>query len=103
MNRFRTHWLALLGGGLLLALSISSAFGAKPDSAPAAQPETQPLEVSTAGNESFVSDNEFAEEENVENEGADEAEDVDDGAVEDVDVADVEDVDDAAVEDVDVA
>jgi hypothetical protein len=30
MTRFRTHWLALLGGTLLLALSVSSAFGAKP-------------------------------------------------------------------------
>jgi hypothetical protein len=30
MARFRTHWLALLGGALLLALSVSSAFGAKP-------------------------------------------------------------------------
>jgi hypothetical protein len=30
MTRFRTHWLALLGGALLLALSVSSAFGAKP-------------------------------------------------------------------------
>lgn len=30
MTRFRSHWLALLGGALLLALSVSSAFGAKP-------------------------------------------------------------------------
>lgn len=30
MTRLRTHWLALLGGALLLALSVSSAFGAKP-------------------------------------------------------------------------
>ena len=30
MTRFRRHWLALLGGALLLALSVSSAFGAKP-------------------------------------------------------------------------
>jgi cobalamin biosynthesis protein CobT len=30
MNRFRTHALALFGGALLLALSVSSVFGAKP-------------------------------------------------------------------------
>jgi hypothetical protein len=30
MTRFRSHWLALLGGALLLALSVSSAFAAKP-------------------------------------------------------------------------
>jgi hypothetical protein len=29
-NRIRPHWLALLGAALLVALSVSSAFGAKP-------------------------------------------------------------------------
>lgn len=31
MSRFRTHWLALFGGVTLLALSLSTAFGAKPE------------------------------------------------------------------------
>jgi hypothetical protein len=31
MSRFRTHWLALLGGVTLLALSLSTAFGARPE------------------------------------------------------------------------
>jgi len=33
MNRFRTHWLALLGATLLLGLSVSSAFAAHPENA----------------------------------------------------------------------
>jgi len=40
MDRLRKHWLALLGGALLVGLSISSAFGAKP----AATPVTIPAE-----------------------------------------------------------
>ena len=31
MSRFRTHWLALFGGATLIALSLSTAMGAKPD------------------------------------------------------------------------
>ena len=31
MSRFRSRWLALLGGATLIALSVSTAFGAKPD------------------------------------------------------------------------
>ena len=33
MHTFRRSWLALLGGILLLALSVSAAFGAKPSGA----------------------------------------------------------------------
>jgi hypothetical protein len=31
MSKFRSHWLALFGGVTLLALSMSTAFGAKPE------------------------------------------------------------------------
>lgn len=33
MTRLRTQWMAALGAGLLLALSVSSAFGALPETA----------------------------------------------------------------------
>jgi hypothetical protein len=33
MSRFRSHWLALFGGVTLIALSLSTAFAAKPDAA----------------------------------------------------------------------
>jgi len=72
MNRLRKHWLALLGGGLLLALSISSAFGAKPADAPANQPNSGG-ELSNSAVDSVV-DNDADEADE-----ADEAEDVDDG------------------------
>jgi hypothetical protein len=31
MSKFRSHWLALFGGAALIALSMSTALGAKPD------------------------------------------------------------------------
>ena len=58
MNRFRTHWLALVGAMLLLGLSVSSAFGAHPD-----HPDNRGNAVSTFVHELLFGSDEESEEE----------------------------------------
>lgn len=73
MNRFRTHWLALVGAMLLLGLSVSSAFGAHPDHA-----DNRGNAVSTFVHELlFGSDEESEEEQEEEEEEGDEDTDED--------------------------
>lgn len=69
MRRFRTHWLALLGAALLLALSVSSAFGAHPEHS-----DNRGNQVSSFVHELLFGTDEDPEEEQEEN---DEGEDVD--------------------------
>jgi hypothetical protein len=97
MHRLRTAWLALMGGALLVTLSVSTAFGAPPEKdGPPGQ------KVSGFVHELiFGSEEETDEDEVVEEEPADEDEDVtdddEDGSEEDEDAE--EDVDEDVDED----
>jgi len=57
MSRFRSRWLALFGGVTLIALSLSTAFGAKPDAG-----ENRGLQVSAYVHSLFGADEETDEE-----------------------------------------
>jgi hypothetical protein len=88
MSRFRTHWLALFGGATLIALSLSTALGAKPDAG-----ENRGQQVS-AFVHSLQGDVEETDEQGDEDtEGTDE-----DAEVEDETDTDTETEDDAEVE-----
>lgn len=90
MTRFRSHWLALLGGALLLALSVSSAFGAKP----VGDDPNRGQQVST-----FVHDLVFGSEEPEEQPDEEEVDETDE---EDVDEEQVEDEEEPEIEAEDV-
>ena len=71
MHRLRSTWLALMGGALLIALSVSTAFGAPPN-----EKDTRGQKVSSFVHELiFGSEEETDEDEVVEEEPADEDED----------------------------
>ena len=98
MHRLRSTWLALMGGALLIALSVSTAFGAPPN-----EKDTRGQKVSSFVHELiFGSDEETDEDEVVEEEPADDDEDEstgddEDGSEDDEDAE--EDVDEEVDED----
>ncbi len=91
MNRFRPHWLALVGAMLLLGLSVSSAFGAHPD-----HPDNRGNAVSTFVHELLFGSDEDPEEEQ-EGEG-DEEGDEDSDEDEDTEDEDTEETDEETKE-----
>src|SRR3990170_1928107 len=85
MHRLRSTWLALMGGALLITLSVSTAFGAPPTERDDAPGQTV---ASFVHELIFGSDVETDEDEVVEEAPADEGEDVtddEDGSEEDED------------------
>ena len=99
MHRLRSTWLALMGGALLIALSVSTAFGAPPSE----KDDVRGQKVSSFVHELiFGSDEETDEDEVVEEEPTDEDEDEstdddEDGSEDDEDAE--EDVDEDVDED----
>ena len=84
MRTFRRSWLALFGGILLLALSVSAAFGAKPSGAESNRGQTVAAFV-----HELVFGTDADDDEDEESEDADESED----SEEDSDAEDSEDED----------
>jgi hypothetical protein len=72
MSKFRTHWLALFGGVTLLALSMSTAFGARPEG------ENKGQQVSAFVHSLNAEDEETDEQADEETEGTDEDTEVED-------------------------
>jgi hypothetical protein len=91
MTRFRSHWLALLGGALLLALSVSSAFAAKP----AGDESNRGQQVSAFVHE-LVSGTEDSEDQPDEDADEDANEDEDADETDEDEVVDEEPLEDAA-------
>lgn len=90
MTRLRNHWLALLGGALLLALSVSTALGASPFGDEDGEATNRGQEVS-----SFVHDLIFGQPDPAQTGDEDPTEEEDTDEEGDEDVADEEDEDTA--------
>ena len=86
MHTFRRSWLALFGGILLLALSVSAAFGAKPSGTEGNRGQT----VAT-----FVHDVVFGDQADADDDESAEDSDSDEDADEDADSEDADEADEA--------
>ena len=94
MHRLRSTWLALMGGALLIALSVSTAFGAPPTEkdGPRGQKVSSFVHELIFGSEEETDEDEVVEEEPADEDGSEEDEDSEEDVDEDVD----EDVEETA-------